>query len=313
MQWYILRRLLAAIPVLLIVAILVFGLLYLTPGDAAVMMAGELSEPEDVERIRAALGLDRPFHIRLGLWLVALAQGDLGNSVFSQYEVTTLIWDRVEPTVSLAFLTTIFSIAVGVPLGVLAAWKANSLVDRMVMLAAAAGLAMPAFFLGFILIWVFGLKIPIFPVAGYASIFDGFGAWISRLILPTLATAAFFVAIIARMTRASMIEILQEDYILTARSKGLAERLVLFRHAMRNAALPVLTIIGAGMAALFSGLVVVEKVFAIPGLGRLLVDSISTRDFPVIQGMILVVSAIYVLMNLIIDVLYAYLDPRIRY
>ena len=313
MHWYILQRLLAAIPVLLIVAILVFGLLYLTPGDAAVMMAGELAEPEDIQRIREDLGLDRPFHIRLGLWLGALFQGDLGNSVFSNYKVTTLISDRVEPTLSLAILTTLFSIMVGVPMGVAAAWKANTWLDRMVMLVAATGVAVPAFFLGFILIWVFGLKLPIFPVAGYTSIFDGFGAWISRLILPMLATASFFVAIIARMTRASMMEILHQDYIRTARSKGLQERIVLFRHAIRNAALPVLTIIGIGMAALFSGLVVVEKVFAIPGMGRLLVDSISTRDYPVIQGMILVVSLIYVLMNIFIDVLYTFFDPRIRY
>ena len=313
MHWYILQRLLAAIPVLLIVAILVFGLLYLTPGDAAVMMAGELAEPEDIQRIREDLGLDRPFHIRLGLWLGALFQGDLGNSVFSNYKVTTLISDRIEPTLSLAILTTIFSITVGVPMGVAAAWKANTWIDQMVMLVAAMGVAMPAFFLGFILIWVFGLKLPIFPVAGYTSIFDGFGAWIERLILPMLATASFFVAIIARMTRASMMEILQQDYIRTARSKGLRDRVVLFRHAIRNAALPVLTIIGIGMAALFSGLVVVEKVFAIPGMGRLLVDSISTRDYPVIQGMILVVSLIYVLMNIFIDVLYTFFDPRIRY
>ena len=316
MQGYILRRVLAGIPVILMVALFTFGLLYLAPGDPAYLIAPEESTQEEIDAIRHKLGLDRPFHERLGKWLFAIAQGDLGESIFSKYSVTGLIKDRVEPTLSLSILSALIAIMVAVPLGVLAAWKANTWIDRTVMVIAILGFAVPSFFLGFMLMWGFGIHWRFFPVSGYEpfSLDPGnFVEYMKHLILPSLTTGLVFMGLITRMTRASMLEVLHEDYIRTARAKGLGERIVLFRHALRNAALPILTIIGLGVALLISGLVVVETVFAIPGLGLLVVDAISRRDYPVIQGMILLVATVYVVVNLTVDVLYAYFDPRIRY
>lgn len=318
MQAYIIRRVLAAIPVLGVVALFTFALLRFIPGDPAAVLAGQEATDEQVEQIRTNLGLDRPMPVQLGIWLSQLARGDLGKSIRSNTSVLGLIRKRVEPTLALAILTEIIAISIAVPLGVVAAWKANSLIDRVVMVFAAVGFSMPVFWLGFILIWVFGLWAfgldrPILPVAGYTAFNEGFGSFIRHLILPAVTLGLVLVALITRMTRASMLEILKEDYIRTAHAKGLSERLVLTRHALRNASLPIITVIGLGVAALLSGAVVTESVFAIPGMGRLAVDAISARDYPVIQGLIIVLASVYVFINLVVDIAYAYLDPKIRY
>ncbi len=313
MRGYVGRRFLASIPVVLFVAIVTFSLLYLTPGDPAEVLAGDDATEEDVARIRENLGLDRPYPVRLGIFLGNTLTGDLGISVFSGQRVSALIADRFEPTLSLAVFATIIAISMGLPLGVIAAWKANTWIDRSIMVYAVIGLAIPPFFMGFLIVWAIGLQLRLFPVAGYAPLTEGVGDYFNYLILPAVAASNTFMALIIRMTRSSVLEVLKQDYIRTARAKGLSETLVLFRHGVRNAALPILTVIGFGVAYLITGLVVVESVFAVPGLGRLLVDSIARRDYPVIQGVVLVISAAYVLVNLSVDLLYAYFDPRIKY
>lgn len=313
MRGYLGRRLLASIPVVLFVAIVTFSLLYLTPGDPAEVLAGDDATPEDVAQIRENLGLDRPYPVRLGIFLGNTLQGDLGLSVFSGKEVSALIADRFEPTLSIAVFATIIAIASGLPLGVIAAWKANTWIDRAIMVWAVIGLALPPFFMGFLIVWAVGLQVRLFPVNGYVPLTENFGDYLYYLVLPSVAASNTFMALIIRMTRSSVLEVLKQDYIRTARAKGLSESLVLFRHGVGNAALPILTVIGFGVAFLITGLVVVESVFAVPGMGRLLVDSIARRDYPVIQGVVLVISAAYVLVNLVVDILYTYFDPRIRY
>ncbi|HVQ76609.1 MAG TPA: ABC transporter permease [Candidatus Binatia bacterium] len=309
----VLRRLLATIPVMGVVALFVFALLRLTPGDPAAVIAGDYASPDDVARIRAALGLDRPLHVQLGLWLGSLLRGDLGTSIFSGLPVATLIKQRIEPTLALATLTMLFAVLVAVPLGVLAAWKQGSWIDRAVMVAAVSGFSMPVFWLGFLLIWLFAVQLGWLPVQGYVPIRNGLWPFLRQLILPTLTLGFVYLALITRMTRASMLTVLREDYIRTAFAKGLASPSVLLRHALKNASLPVVTIIGVGIALLIGGVVVTESVFAIPGIGRLTVDAILRRDYPVIQAVILLVAGVYVLVNLVIDLLYLALDPRIRY
>lgn len=313
MSAYVVQRLLAAIPVLLLVGLITFALLRVTPGDPAAVLAGEYATPENIARIRTQLGLDQPVHIQLGRWLGQVLRGDLGDSLFTGYKVTTLIRQRLEPTLSLAFLAEIVAISLALPLGILAAWRANSWVDRAVMVFAVLGFSVPVFWLGFNLIWLFSVNLGLLPAAGYTPISQGPWPWLKSLILPAVTLGLIFSALIARMTRASMLEILREDYIRTARAKGLGERVVLLRHALKNAAVPIITIIGIGFAALITGVVVTETVFALPGLGRLIVDSMLRRDYPVIQGALLLVAAAYVLVNLIVDLTYAYFDPRIRY
>lgn len=313
MQGYILRRLLASIPVMIFVALFTFGLLYFTPGDPAAVIGGAEATPEDIAALREKLGLNEPFHVRLWKWTGTVLQGDLGESIFSNHSVTSLLADRVQPTLSLAILSLLIAVGLGVPMGILAAWKAHTWIDRTVMLVAAFGIAVPSFALAFLVMWIFGLKFQFFPVAGFTPITDGFVPYIKHLVMPACTVGLSFMALIARMTRASMLEVLREDYIRTARAKGLGEPMVLFGHALKNAMLPVITIIGLGLAALVAGLVVVETVYGVPGLGRLVADSISRRDYPVIQGVILTVSVIYIFVNLLVDVIYGYLDPRIRY
>ena len=308
----ILRRLVATIPVMGVVALFVFALLRLTPGDPAAVIAGDYASPDDVARIRAALGLDRPLHVQLGLWLGSLLRGDLGASIFSGLPVATLIKQRIEPTLALATLTMLFAVLVAVPLGVLAAWKQGSWIDRAVMVGAVSGFSMPVFWLGFLLIWLFAVQLGWLPVQGYVPIRNGLWPFLRQLILPTLTLGFVYMALITRMTRASMLTVLREDYIRTAFAKGLASPSVLLRHALKNASLPVVTIIGVGIALLIGGVVVTESVFAIPGIGRLTVDAILRRDYPVIQAVILLVAGVYVLVNLVIDLLYLALDPRIR-
>ena len=310
---YIIRRVLATIPVLLIVALIVFGLIHFAPGDPAAILAGQEATMEEIEAIREGLGLNRPLPLQLGIWFKDILRGDLGQSIISRHDVLTLVRQRAVPTISLAILTEIIAIGLAVPLGVLAAWKANSWIDRTVMVLASLGFSIPVFWLGFLMIYLFAVKLGWFPVAGYYNPSEGLWPWFHRLLMPAFATGVIVMALITRMTRATVLEVLKEDYIRTAWAKGLASRTVLMRHALRNAALPIVTVIGIGLAGVLGGLVVTEQVFAIPGLGRLLVNAILARDYPIIQGTILVISFIYVFVNLLVDISYAYFDPRIKY
>ena len=313
MLGYLLRRLLATIPVLLIVAVFVFLLLRLTPGDPAAILAGDAATPAQLERIRDSLGLNDPLHIQFIAWMGQMLRGDLGTSLISNTPVAQMIGDRLGPTVNIALMTIIISVLLAVPMGVIAAWRHRSWIDFAVMAFSVLGFSVPVFVIGYILIQVFAIELRWVPVQGYASPADGLGAFFSRAILPSLTLATIYVALIARMTRASMLEVLGEDYVRTARAKGVRENAVLFRHALRNAAVPILTVIGTGFALLISGVVVTESVFNIPGIGRLTVDAILARDYPVIQAMILLTAGIYVVVNLIVDVSYSLFDPRIRY
>lgn len=310
---FIARRALATIPVMAVVAIFVFLLLHLGPGDPATIIAGDYASPADIERIRARLGLDDPLYIQFASWIGRLAQGDLGVSIFSNLPVSTLIAQRIEPTLALSVFTLIIAITVAVPLGVVAAWRSGSWIDRGVMGFAVAGFSTPVFVLAYLLIYGLSLKLKIFPVQGYVSIADGLWPFLYRLILPSVTLSVIFIALFARITRASMLDVLGEDYIRTAHAKGLPEHVVLMRHGLRNAAVPIITVIGTGFALLVGGVVVTESVYNIPGLGRLTVDAVLRRDYPVIQGIILVFSGLYVLVNLIVDILYTVFDPRIRY
>ena len=313
MGTYIIRRTLATFPVLLVVALIVFALIHFAPGDPAAIIAGTFAGEEQVERIREQLGLNEPLPVQLGIWFKNIVQGDLGTSLSGKKPVLEMIRDRMLPTFAVAILTDIFAVALGVPLGILAAWKANTWIDRVVMVFSTVGYSIPLFWLGFILMYVFAVRLEIVPVAGYVHPGENLGAFFHRLVLPVIATGLVVMALIARMARATVLEVLGEDYIRTARAKGLVESTVLIRHALRNAILPIITVIGLGFALLLGGVVVTENVFAIPGLGRLLVNAISHRDYPVIQGTILVLSAIYAVVNLMVDISYAFLDPRIRY
>ncbi|MGC5778141.1 ABC transporter permease [Methylobacterium sp. NFXW15] len=313
MLGYIARRILATIPVMAVVGLFVFSLLYLSPGDPAAIIAGDQATPADIERIRASLGLDRPFLVRFGEWAWRILHGDLGISIFTNLPVTTLISQRVEPTVSLMLVTLVFAIVVAVPLGVVAAWKAGSLIDRLVMGVAVTGFSVPVFVVGYVLAYIFALQLNWLPVQGYTPLSQGLWPWLSNLILPSVTLGLVYIALIARVTRATMLDVLSQDYVRTARAKGLAQRNILFVHALKNAAVPIVTVIGIGIALLIGGAVVTETVFAIPGLGRLTVDAILRRDYPVIQGVVLLFSFTYVLVNLAIDLFYTILDPRIRY
>ncbi|WP_431268988.1 ABC transporter permease [Dankookia sp. P2] len=304
---------LATIPVMALVALFVFSLLYIAPGDPAAVIAGDQATPQDVERIRASLGLDRPFLIRFGEWVWNILNGDMGVSIFTNLPVTTMIQQRVEPTLSLMILTLILAVTIAVPMGVVAAWKQGTLIDRAVMGFAVLGFSVPVFVVGYLLAYVFALELDWLPVQGYTAFKAGFLPWLENLILPAVALGGVYIALIARITRATMLEVLQQDYIRTARAKGAGQSNILFLHALKNAAVPIVTVIGIGIALLIGGAVVTESVFAIPGLGRLTVDAILRRDYPVIQGVVLLFSFIYVLVNLLIDLAYTLFDPRIRY
>ena len=313
MLGYIIRRILAVIPVMVIVAVFVFLLLRLTPGDPAAILAGEMATPVQLEKIRESLGLADPIHVQFINWVSRLMQGDLGTSLISSTSVTGMIADRIWPTLQIGTMTIILSVLIAVPMGVIAAWRHRSWIDYAVMTFSVLGFSVPVFVTGYVLIQIFSIELRWLPVQGYASPSEGIGAFLARAILPCITLATIYVALIARMTRASLLEVLGEDYVRTARAKGVKEKYVLFRHALRNAAVPILTIIGTGFALLISGVVVTESVFNIPGIGRLTVDAILARDYPVIQAMILLTSAIYVFVNLLIDISYSLIDPRIRY
>src|SRR5215472_1622086 len=310
---YIVRRILSTVPVMAVVALFVFGLLHLSPGDPAAIIAGDTATPADIARIHKALGLDDPLYVQFGSWVWRLLHGDLGISIFTNLPVTTLIAQRVEPTVALTISTVIVSVLVAIPMGVLAAWKAGSWIDRTVMVFAVLGFSVPVFVLAYILIYVFAIGLDWLPVQGYVSIRQGVWPFFSHIILPSIGLGTVYTALIARITRTSMLDVLAADYIRTAQAKGLSNERVLVGHALKNAAVPIATIIGIGVALLISGVVVTETVFAIPGIGRLTVDAILRRDYPIIQGIILIFSAAYVLVNLLVDLSYTLLDPRIRY
>ncbi|NBY27950.1 MAG: ABC transporter permease [Betaproteobacteria bacterium] len=310
---YILRRLLGVIPVMAVVGVFVFSLLHLAPGDPAAIIAGDNATEANIARIRASLGLDRPLLEQFGKWAWATLQGDLGVSMFSNVPVTELVQQRMGPTFSLAFTTMLVAVVVAVTLGVLAAWKSGSLLDRAVMGLAVTGFSVPVFVVGYIMVYFIALQWRWLPVQGYTPMSEGLWPWLRHLILPSFALGLAYVALIARITRASMLEVLAEDYIRTASAKGVATLPMLLRHALKNAAVPIITVIGIGVALLISGVVITESVFNIPGIGRLVVDAISRRDYPIIQGVMIIFAAVYVLINLAIDISYSFLDPRIRY
>ena len=309
---YVLRRLLATFPVMLVVAIIVFSLLYLSPGDPATVLAGEQATTEEVEQLRVALGLNEPFLTRFLSWFGAVLIGDLGTSIFSGRSVSSLIVQRLEPTIALTLCALTLAVVIALPLGIVAAWRAGRLADRLAMGFAVLGFSVPVFVLSYILILVFSSQLRWLPVQGYTPLAEGLWPFLRHMILPSLSLALVYAALIARITRATMMEVLSQDYIRTARAKGLAMGPVLISHALKNAAIPIVTVIGIGFALLISGVVVTETVFNIPGVGRLTVDAILRRDYPVIQGVVLIFSASYVLVNLLVDLSYGLFDPRVR-
>ncbi|MBM3522929.1 MAG: ABC transporter permease [Alphaproteobacteria bacterium] len=313
MTAYIVRRLLATIPVMAVVAICVFLLLHLSPGDPAAVIAGDNATPENIAMIRKRLGLDEPLWKQFLLWIGQLLSGDLGQSMFWRTPVLTLVGQRYEPTLSLAATTLCVAVTIAVTLGVIAAWRVATFADRAVMGFAVFGFSVPVFVVGYVLIYVFAIQLKWLPVQGYTPISEGLWPWLNNLILPSIALGMAYVALIARITRATMLDVLAEDYIRTARAKGVATRPMLLRHALKNAAVPIVTVIGIGVALLIGGVVITETVFNIPGIGRLVVDAIARRDYPIIQGVIVLFSGIYVLVNLAVDLSYTFFDPRIRY
>ncbi len=313
MASYLVRRLLAAIPVMLIVAVLVFLMLRLTPADPAAIIAGDFANDQQIAEIRTKLGLDQPIVTQFVRWMGNMALGDFGESFFYKKQVAALIMERLEPTLSLSLLSIFLTVAIAVPLGTLAAYKQGTWIDRIVMGFSVIGFSVPVFVVGYLLIYLLAIKIDWFPVQGYQYIRDGVGGWLHRLLLPALTLSIVFVALIARMTRTSVLEVLHEDYIRTARAKGQSELKVLVRHALANAAVPILTVIGLTFATLIGGVVVTESVYTLPGLGLLTVDAVLARDYPTIQAVILLFSLAYVMVNLAVDLAYTLFDPRIRY
>lgn len=309
---YFLRRLAATLPVMAVVAVVVFLLIHLSPGDPAALIAGDMATADDIEKLRVVLGLDQPLWRQFLLWMGRLLGGDLGTSIFTQVPVTQLLAQRIEPTLSIAFFTMALTLLLAVPLGTLAAWRAGTWIDRLVMLFAVLAFSVPVFLVGYLLIYTFAVQLSWFPVQGYSRIADGVGPWLTSLVLPCVNLALLYIALITRMTRATVLEVLQEDYIRTARAKGLGVLPVLV-HALRNAAIPIATTVGVGIALLIGGVVVTETVFAIPGVGRLVIDSVQRHDYPVIQSVLLISAGVYVLINLLIDLSYRLFDPRITY
>ncbi|HSU05457.1 MAG TPA: ABC transporter permease [Acetobacteraceae bacterium] len=310
---YIARRVAATLIVMAVVGVFIFLLLHIAPGDPAAVIAGDNATPAQIAAIRHQLGLDLPLPVQFAHWSWRLLHGNFGISIFSQAPVLTLIEQRLPATVSLTLLTIGFAAVLAVGAGVLAAWRAGGLLDRALMAFSALGFSVPVFVVGYLFIYVFAIQLAWLPVQGYVPLAGGFWPWFSHLIMPALALGMAYVALIARITRASMLEVLSEDYIRTARAKGASTRSMLLHHALKNAGVPIITVIGIGVALLISGVVITETVFNIPGLGRLTVDAITNRDYPIIQGVIVVFSGAYVLINLGVDLLYTVIDPRIRY
>jgi peptide/nickel transport system permease protein len=313
MAFFLFRRVLSTAPVLVIVALIVFMILRLTPGDPAAALVGDNGTSADIARIHASLGLDRPLPVQFVKWTGQLLQGNLGDSYYMKQPVTRLIAQRIAPTVSLSALTLVMTLLLAVPLGVIAASRHGGWLDRMLMGVSVMGFSVPSFVVGYILIWAVALHAKLLPVQGYAPLSAGIGPWLTHLILPAITLSIVYLALIARVTRAAVAEALTDDYIRTARAKGISEARVLIRHALANAAVPIVTVIGIGIGLLIGGVVVTETVYAIPGLGQLTVDAVLARDFPLVQGITLFFSFVYVLINLLVDMSYLLLDPRIRY
>ncbi len=310
---FLAQRLLALIPVLLVVAVVVFLILRLTPGDPAAVIAGNSATNEDIERIRTQLGLNQPLINQFFIWIGNVLKGDLGYSFYLNKPVTQLLSQRIEPTLSLAAGTLALAVSIAVPLGTIAAWRMGGWLDKILSGFSVLGFSVPVFVIGYLLIYFFSLKLGWLPVQGYTRLGAGMGSWLAHIILPCVTLSFIYVALIARVTRAAVSESLTEDYIRTARAKGLRESAVLIRHAVANAAVPIATVIGLGVALLIGGVVVTETVYAIPGLGSLTVEAVLNRDFPIIQGVVLLFSVSYVLINLLVDLSYLVFDPRIRY
>lgn len=313
MYAYILRRIVATIAVMAMVGIFIFLLLRLSPGDPAAIIAGDTATPQMISAIRAKLGLNDPLPVQFVHWAAGILGADFGISIFSGRPVLDLILQRLEPTISLSILTMIFSVTIGVSCGIFAGWRAGGFLDRFLSGFTAVGFSVPVFVIGYFLIYYFAISVHWLPVQGYAPIGQGLVPWIMHLILPTVALGLFYIAFIARITRASMIEVLSEDYMRTAAAKGASAYAMLFHHALKNAGVPILTVIGLSFAYLIGGVVITETVFNIPGIGRLTVDAINNRDYPIIQGVLILASGVYVLINLAVDLAYTLIDPRIRY
>jgi peptide/nickel transport system permease protein len=310
---FVVRRLLSTFMVMAIVAVFIFLLLHLSPGDPAAIIVGDNATQAQIDAVRMQLGLDDPLAVQFVRWLGGALSGDLGISIFSHEPVNKLIGQRIGPTVSLALTTLLLAVVIAVSFGVLAAWKVGTWIDRLVMVLSVLSFSVPVFVVGYLLIYVFSIKLGWLPVQGYSPIADGFETWIRHLILPSVALGLAYVALIARITRTAMLDVLSEDYIRTARAKGVAMGPVLMKHALKNAGVPIVTVIGIGIALLIGGVVITETVFNIPGVGRLVVDAISQRDYPIIQGVTLIFSGVYVIVNLMVDLSYTLLDPRIRH
>ena len=310
---YLLKRVGSTVAIMLIVSLLVFLLLHLAPGDPAQVLAGDNATAEQIARLRQTLGLDDPLPLQFLRWIGSVVQGDLGASLYTNEPVLRLIGQRAEATLSLALATMALAVPVAISLGVLAAHLRGTLADRLVMMLSVVGFSIPAFVVGYLLVWIFAVRMGLFPVQGYAPLSEGVARWAHHLVLPAVTLGLTYTALIARITRATLVEVLAEDFIRTARAKGVPVRRILLVHALRNAGVPIATVIGIGVALLIGGVVVTETVFNIPGIGRLVVDAIARRDYPVIQGVILTFSAVYVLLNLVTDMSYTLIDPRIRY
>jgi peptide/nickel transport system permease protein len=310
---YIARRLLALIPVALVVATVAFVLIHLAPGDPASIIAGPDASPDDVARIQRQLGLDAPFHVQLFRWYGRLVQGDLGQSIFLRRPVLEAILDRAEPTILLTIYATLIAVALGVPAGVLAARHHDGTTDQALMAGALIGISIPNFLLGLLLILLFSVRLGWFPVAGYSPLEYGWFGTLRSLTLPAFALGVVQSALIARIARSAMLDVLREQFIVAGRAKGLGERAVVYKHALKNAMIPTVTVIGISLAILISGSVIVEQVFNIPGLGRLIISAVLRRDYPVIQGVVICIAGIYMLVNLAVDLSYVIFDPRVRY
>jgi peptide/nickel transport system permease protein len=313
MKTYIARRLLALVPVALVVATVAFVLIHLAPGDPASVMAGPDASAEDVQRIQRQLGLDAPLPVQFLRWFGRLVQGDLGESIFLRKPVTEAILDRVEPTLLLTLFAIAVSVLIGVPAGVLSARYHNTAADQVLMVVALLGVSIPNFLLGLLFILCFSVWLGWFPVAGYSPLEYGWLATLRSLVLPALALGLVQSALIARIARSSMLDVMREQFITAGRAKGLGEHAVIYKHALKNAMIPTVTIIGISFAILISGAVVVETVFNIPGLGRLIISAVLRRDYPVIQGVVLCIAGMYMLINLAVDLSYMLFDPRVKY
>ncbi|KAB2848259.1 MAG: ABC transporter permease [Hyphomicrobiaceae bacterium] len=313
MAAFIVRRLATTVLVMGIVGVFIFLLLHLSPGDPAAIIAGDNATPEQIAAIRRKLGLDDLLYVQFFRWAGGVLQGDLGISIFSNEPVLSLVQQRIEPTLSLALTTIVLAVTLAITAGVLAAWKVGTWIDRAVMVLSVLGFSVPVFVVGYVLIYVFAINLGWLPVQGYTPIAEGILPWLRHLVLPSIALGLAYVALIARITRTAMLDVLAEDYVRTAQAKGVATPPLLLKHALKNAGVPIVTVVGIGVALLIGGVVITETVFNIPGIGRLVVDAISKRDYPIIQGVILIFSGVYVIVNLIVDLTYTVLDPRIRY